>query len=892
MFNLEQAIREWKGSLHKHEIFEDALVADLELQLRDTLEALKGEGLREEEAFRTAVAKLGTPDAIAAEYRKNRTLALDRRRPWRPAKFIPALGWSYMKTAWRKMKRQKGYAFINVAGLAVGLACTLFIWLWVQDELSFDRFHANAPALFRVEQDQAGGQGTFHVYVTPYPMGPAIQAEIPEIKSAVRYQLTGSLLVRYEDKVFFENGVRAVDPSFLETFTFPLVRGDLARALADPNSVVLSEDMAKKYFGSDDPLGKTLVINNAHSLAVKGVMRRTPANSTLAQDMLVPFEFLKSLGEDIDNWGSNEIQTWVELHDPASASVVGEKITKFMTGRFLGAFRGDPEALARAQARRWPRYGLMPLTAIRLRAVFGFGQEIGTLQSVKSFSVIALLVLLIACINFMNLATARAAGRAKEVGLRKVAGALRGNIVTQFYGESGLTTVLAVLFALVIVTVLRPAFNTLAGKHIMPGAILSPPFLLGLLAATVVTAFVAGSYPSLLLSSLRPASVFRVGANAGGRSSLLRRLLVMVQFGLSIVLLVGTAVVYRQVNFMRTKALGFDRERLIYLPLRGETAAAYAAFKNELLRSPLIPAVTGTSQRPTHIADNSWGASWEGKDPESRVLIGETIADFDYPETLGIEMAAGRTFRREFATDKGGAFLVNEEVAKLMGVRPQDAVGKAFSHMGIQGPIVGVMKNYHYKSVQSPLEPMAVVASPDSVRFAIVRLGGDDVPGALKQVESAWQKVNPQFPFEYRFFDEDYGQRYRQVEQMGTILKGFAGLAVFIACLGLFGLASFLAEQRRKEVGVRKVLGASTSEVIVLLSREFTKWVILANLLAWPAAYFAARSWLQKFPYRTSIPPALFFLAGAAALGIAILTVSGQAWRAARKNPADALRYE
>jgi putative ABC transport system permease protein len=892
MFDTDQAFKEWKKALRQHEAFEEALVADLELQLRDTYEAFRGEGLTDEEAFRRATAQLGTPEAIAAEYGKNRVLALDRRRPWRPSRFIPALGLSYMKTAWRKMKRQRGYAFINVAGLAIGLACALFILLWVQDELSFDRFHANAPALFRVEQDQSGGQGIFHVNVTQYPMGPALQAGIPEIKTAVRYQPATGLLVRYDDKVFFENRVRAVDPAFLTAFTFPLLRGDRAKVLSDPRSIVITEDMATKYFGSEDPLGKILVVNNAHSLAVTGILKKVPDNSTIGFDMLVPFEFLRSLGINIDAWGANSIVTWVELYDPRAAAAAGDKITKFMAETFFESLKGNPEALARARTRQMPSYGLMPLTDIRLKAVFGFGQAVGTIQSVRSFSAIALLVLLIASINFMNLATARAAGRAKEVGLRKVSGALRRNIISQFYGESALTTVLALLAAILIVAVFRPAFNTLAGKQIQFGALLSPPFLLGMLSAVTVTAFVAGSYPSLLLSSLRPASVFRVGASAGGRSSLLRRVLVMIQFGLSIALLVGTAVVYRQVGFMQRKALGFDREQLIYMPLRGSAPSTYPALKAELLRSPLVPFVSGTGQIPTFISANSWNADWEGKDPESRILIGVTQADFDYPEVLGIEMAAGRTFLPEHGTDKGGAFLVNEEVARLMGLRPQDAVGKFFRFQGIDGPIVGVMKNYHYKPVQNPLEPMAVFVAPEAVRFAIARLAGGDVPAGLKQVESAWNTVNPRLPFEYRFFDDDFDASYRQYKQMGAILIWFAGLAVFVACLGLFGLASFLAEQRRKEIGVRKVLGASSGQVVGLLSKEFAKWVLLANVLAWPAAYFAIRSWLQKFPFRTGIPPAAFVLAGAAALAIALLTVSGQAWKAARRNPADALKYE
>ena len=891
MFDIDKAINDWKNGLRKFEALEDGAVADLELQLRDACDAQRKAGFAGEDAFRRAVAQVGSPEAIAAEFRKNRALALDRRRPWRPSRFVPALGASYIKTAWRKMKRQKGYAFINVAGLAVGLACALFIWLWVQDELGFDRFHRNAANLFRIEQDQTGGQGTFHVYVTQYPMGPAVQAAIPEISRAVRFSPVPNAIVRSGEKVFIENRVRAVDPGFLTAFTFPLLRGDGAAALKDPLSILITEETAQKYFGAEDPVGRTLVFNNTHSLAVTGVLRDAPANSSILFDMLVPFEFLRSLGVNIDAWGSNSIITWVELKDPRAASAVGEKITKFMEDRLLGSLQGNPQALAQVRARRLPRYGLMPLTDLRLKAVFGFGQAIGTVQSVKSFSLIALLVLLIACINFMNLSTARAAGRAKEVGLRKVSGALRRNIVSQFYGESGLTTALAVAAALFIIAALRPAFNSLAGKEIPLAALLSSPFLAGTLAAAAVTALVAGSYPSMLLSSLRPASIFQLGGKTGGRSSLLRSLLVMVQFGLSIALIVGTAVVYRQVKFMQFKALGFDREKLVYIPLRGDARASYPTLKDELLRSPVIPFVSGTSQIPTNISANSWGADWEGKDPENRVLVGITQADFDYPEALGIGMAAGRPFRRDIGTDRGGAFLVNEEMARLMGLSPQDAVGKVL-RFGAVGPIVGVMKNYHYKPVDSPLEPMAVVVSPEAVGFAIVRLAGGDVPAALKQVEAAWKKVNPRLPFDFRFFDDDYDQSYQTYERMGSILKWFAGLAVFVACLGLFGLASFLAEQRRREVGVRKVLGASSGQVVVLLSKEFTRWVLLANLIAWPVAFFALRAWLQKFPVRTSIPAFVFLFAGGAALAIALLTVSGQAWRSARRNPADALRYE
>ncbi len=808
---------------------------------------------------------------------------------------------NYVKVAWRNISRHKGYSFLNIIGLAVGMACALFILFWVQDELSFDRFHANAGTLYRVEQDQATGQGKFHVPVTPFPLGPALKAEIPEIKDATRAARPGDLLVRYGENAFFESRVIAVDPQIFQMFTFPLLKGDPMTALNRPGSLVISEDMARKYFAGADPMGKNVTINNSHAFTVTGVLKNIPRNSSLSFDMLVPFDFIKTLGQYNDSMGDNEIVTFVQLNPQSNAATAAEKITRLVTDRIVVEIGNDPELQKKIQSDpalrkrfenyRGPDFMLMPLADLRLFAYFGFSRNDMGIQYVYTFSIIALFVLLIACINFMNLATARSANRAKEVGLRKVVGAQRKSIIGQFYCESILTALLATAVSLVLVLLFLPVFNTLSGKMMTLASLLQGRSLLGILAVTLFTGIIAGSYPALFLSSFQPANVLKAGRSGGAKGALLRKSLVVLQFGMSILLLIGMGVVARQIDYMRNKKLGYDKEQLIYLPLRGETFSSYATLKEQLLRNPRVLNVTATHQEPTEIGSNGSSADWDGKDPSQKYLIGYAAVDFDYPETLKIEMAAGRTFSRKYATDSGRAWMVNEEVTKLMGIDPAAAIGKRFN-WGVDGTIVGVMKNFHYQSVRNAIEPLAVIVAPEELRFAIVRLKAGDIPAALEDVKRTWANVFPQYPSEYRFFDEDFGRMYQDDERMGALLKVFAGLAVIIACLGLFGLASYIAEQRTKEIGVRKFLGASSSGIVVLLSTQFAKWVLLANLLAWPCAYILMKNWLQGFAYRSAIAWWLFALTGTGTLAIALLTVSFQAFRAARQNPVDSLRYE
>ncbi len=789
---------------------------------------------------------------------------------------------NYLKVVLRNIRRHAGYSFINIAGLAIGMACCLIITMWVLDELSFDRFHQNAPDLYRVEENQSYTGRVYHVTVTPYPLAPVLKEEIPEIVEATRLVWTGSVLFRYGEKSFYENRVAAVDPSFLRMYSFPLVKGDAAAALSDPSSVVLTESTARKYFADEDPLGKIVTVNNELELKVTGVARDVPLNSTIRFAMLYPYDLLKVRKRTDESFGSNSIWTFVQLQPGASVAAVNEKIRDFIKKRAEGSVT---------------ELELFPYTRIHLHQYFGYDNNPVGIRYVYIFSVIAAFVLLIACINFMNLATARSAGRAQEVGLRKVVGALKKNLIVRFYSESMVYAFLSLIFALALVRLFLPWFNGLTGKQISLNFLTNPGILLGIAGITLATGFLAGSYPAVFLSSFSPVRVLKGSLKAGAGSALFRRILVVVQFALSVFLIIGTIVVVQQMQYLKTKSLGFDKEQILYIPLRGNTASSYEALRGELRKDSRILGVTAATHLPSAIGSNSGGVDWKGKDPQQQVLVGMSGVDYDYIDVLKIKLAEGRNFSREFESDKTEAFLVNEEVRKLMG--QESVVGEEFSFVGRKGRIVGVMNNFHFESLESKIEPLAIflidpVSPQGSWRFSylIARVSPLDIQGAVEFIRRAWGTVLPGYPLDFRFLDEQIDEMYRTEERAGQLLRNFAVLAIFIACLGLLGLASFMAEQRTREIGIRKVLGASVAQVTILLCREFFLLVLLANILAWPLAYWALNKWLGNYAYRISLGPLVFVFTLALALIIAVITVSFQAVRAAVANPANALKYE
>jgi len=785
---------------------------------------------------------------------------------------------NYIKTALRNMKKFKGYTFINIAGLAIGIACCILILLWVRDELSFDGFHKKADSLYRVVEQQyyAGGE-LFPVAVTPAPLALALKDEIPEVVNAIRIESSPRLLIRYGERMFYESDITLADPSLFAMFNFRLIKGDPETALNKINSIILTESMAEKYFGDEDPLNKDLKIGNMYDLTVTGVVENVPRNSHLQFNFIIPFEIMKMAGDPLDKWGNNSYFTYIELAENADSSTVQEKITGFIKKHLPGTST---------------TLHLQPLKRIHLYS--DFTADVpghGDVKYVYIFSLVALFVLIIACINFMNLTTARSGNRAKEVGMRKVTGAQRVDIVKQFLGESMLFVFISFLLALGIVLLLLPAFNNLSGKQLSLFTGESIDFLAALIGVAILTGLISGSYPVLYLSSFQPVAVLKGALRSGPRSSTFRRVLVVIQFSLSIFLIISTAVIHSQLEYIRNRKLGYDKEHVIYMRIGMNAVRYYEPYKREAMTSPDILGIGWSSQLPAYIVNSTSSVNWPGKDPNESILMHNTAVDYDFIETMNMEILGGRNFSREFPTDEKEAFILNEEAARLLG--EDSPVGKPFTLWEIKGKVIGVVKNFHFKSLNTRVEPLVVrLLKPQPYSYMFIRIRGENVTESIKYLEKTWRDIATVFPFEYQFLDEYYDRTYRAEQRMGKLFNAFTTLAIFIACLGLLGLASFLAEQRTKEIGIRKVLGASVSNIILLLSREFVLLVAISNVLAWPLAFYLMNKWLENYAYHASIN-LLYFLASAlAALGIALLTVSYQAFRAASSDPIDSLRYE
>ncbi len=782
---------------------------------------------------------------------------------------------NYFKVTLRNIVRHKGYAFLNIAGLALGLAGAILISLWVLSETSFNRFHENADSLYRVEFDQNYSGKLFHVGVTPVPLAPALKESIPEIVDASRYFRVGEFLVRVGDNAFYEDNARVVDPSFFRIFTFPAVEGDPFAALSAPDSLVLTESSARRYFPDGPAFGKTVNINNQRDAVVRAIIRDVPANSDLGFDVLVPYAYLASRGFE-EVWTNNSISTYIQLKPGQDPAAVSKKIQDIV-GR-----RRPVEDVT---------FSLKPLVDLHLRSHFGFETPGGAARYVSIFSLAAAIVLLIACINFMNLATARSSRRAREVGLRKVVGARRSQVVGQFFGESILFAAMALVLAAGLVAALLPAFNRLSGKSIGFGTMLGWPILPGLAALTILTGVLSGVYPALVLSSFRPALVLKGLVRAGLRSAAFRKILVVVQFSASAGLMIGTTVVFRQVDFMRGKSPGFDRDHVVALQIRGDIVKSYQTLKKSLLQNNRVLGVTAATAKPTRIGSNSDSANWEGKDPNWSLSTNMIYVDADFPETIAVPIVEGRSFRNVDPPAGEPEFVINETLARLIEADPVEGI--RFSYGGPQGRIVGVIKDFHFDTLESKIEPLVVLQGRDeNYRYILVRLDKADIREGISALEATWEGILPGYPFEYSFLDEDFNDVYAAEERMGGILRAFAAFAVLIGCLGLFGLAAYAAERRTKEIGIRKILGASITEVVALLCREFLILVGFANLIAAPVTVLLMRNWLGRYAYRTEMGAAVFAGVLLVTMAVALLTVIFQALRAAAANPVKSLRYE
>jgi putative ABC transport system permease protein len=797
---------------------------------------------------------------------------------------------NYLKIAFRNISRHKGYTFLNVAGLAIGIAACLLIALYVRNELSYDTYHTAADRLYRVAIDIQTKTGNRVFAQTSAPLAAALQRDFPQVEKATRLSKQSNQLVTYgPEKNFYENNFYLADPSIFEVFSLPLLKGNAQTALNLPGTLVITAELAKKYFGNAEPLGKILKVNN-EPFEVTGVLQSLPYNSHLKMDLitsLATWEKQDWYKKDVaDNWHSTMFYTYIKAKEQVNIPVFEKQVVN------------AADKYVREQIKDWGfgyHYFLQPVKAIHLHSQLKDEAQVpGNAINVYILMVVAVLIILIASLNYINLTTAQSANRAKEVGVRKVIGATKRPLMIQFLCESLLLTFMALLLALVIVFVIRPLFETLSGQTYNFSLILTPQFVFILLALTTLLGIAAAIYPALVLASFRPVAVLKGSLPFGAKGAGLRQVLVVCQFTISLVLLVGTIMVYRQLNFMKDQSLGFNKEQMLILPVRGTSIAEnYEQIKSEFQRHPAVVSATTSASVPGQEVQN-FSISLKGEADDKGQAMYYLFTDFDFLKTYGIKIIAGRDFDKTIQTDKESAFLINEKAIKAFGwTTPEEAIGKKLAAgFGGEGEIIGVYKDFHYRSLQAPIEPLVLAIVPWRLNTISLRLNTKDLPATMAFVQQKWQELFPQNPYEYAFLDEEFNKQYLADEKTGRTFLVFTGIAIFISCLGLFGLATFVAQQRTKEIGVRKVLGASVTNIVGLVSKDFVKLVVISFVIATPLSYALISKWLENFATRIAIGWTTFALAGLALLAIALLTVSYQSIKAALANPVKSLRNE
>mgnify|MGYP001096394331 CR=1 FL=1 len=783
---------------------------------------------------------------------------------------------NYLKVALRNIKRHKGYSFINIAGLAIGMACCVVLFLYIQNELSYDRFHEKADQIYRIIS-QSGKDGQVDRFATtPAPLAPALLKDFPEFEKAVRIGKNVFEII-YLNKRFYEK-VLFADPEIFDVFTFSLIKGNPKTLLSEPHSLVISEKIGRKYFGDEEPVGKILSFNNSSDYKITGVFKNIPQNSHLRFDFLVSFSEYAS--RHFGKWGISNYYTYVLLPKNYPLDEFRNKMPNFVE-----KYRGKETRYVHKF-----KYILQPITRIHLYSNLRIEISPNSdINNIYIFSLIALFILLIACFNYMNLSTARYTIRSKEVGMRKVIGATRTQLIRQFIGETFVISFISLILTLTLVEMFLPFFNNLSGRELKTDYFDNPILFIFLVGIIIFVSFISGSYPAFFISAFQPVKVLKGMLKEAARTHLLRRLLVVSQFTVSIIFIITTAIIFGQLNYMKNKKLGYEKDHLIMIHINEkEILKKNETVKSEFLKNPDVLSVCSSSFFPGR---KLWYQSYwhEGADDESYPMIHWIAVDNDFLDTFQIELVEGRNFSREFLGDTKNAYILNEEAVKEIGWKMP--LGKQFRIID-RGPVVGVVKNFHFFSLHQKIEPLALLIYPSGFEYFSVRIRPERVPKTLKFLKNRWNEFSMNQSFEYSFLDEDYDNLYETEERLTKIFAYVALLSIFIACLGLFGLASFLIERRTKELGIRKILGASVPNLFLVLSKQFIKCVLVANIIAWPVSYYAMHRWLQGFAYRTNMGLWTFILAGLMSIMIALITVSFRAFKAATANPVDSLRYE
>ncbi|MDN5284985.1 MAG: transporter permease [Mucilaginibacter sp.] len=790
---------------------------------------------------------------------------------------------NYFKIALRNLWKHKVFSFINITGLSIGITACFFIFMYVGFELSYDKFHSKADRIYRLVTDIKTPTETMNTGITAWPFAPNIKNDFPEVESFVRIS-GGSFLVRRGDVKFQEEKSAFADSTFFKVFDFKLLKGDPRTALSAPASIVFTETAAKKYFGNANPMGQTVLITgDAIPAIVTGLMKDMPENSQIKADMLISMSSLtQKFNKGLDNqWGNFGATSYLLLKPGTNPKALEAKFPGFIENH---------NGKERKSSQMFYTFFLEPLKSVYLYSKRG-GQDSGSITNVYIFGIVAIFILLIACINFVNLTTARSVERAKEVGIRKVVGAEKSQLASQFIGESVVLCLIAFVLTILFSVLLLPLFNQLAGKTISAGVFSNWYYVLILLVTSVAIGLIAGIYPALVLSSFKPVMVLKGRFSSGNKGNALRKALVISQFSISIALIIGTIIVYTQMNFMQNRDLGFSKDQMLILDTNGDPAAD--AFKQAI---SILPGVKSTANSSSVPGGGNSGAYSEIENKKGDLQIANLdlyFVDYDYVNQFKIKMVAGRAFSREFGTDTAQAMLLNEAAVKMFGYSsPQQAVGRRFKQWGREGKIVGVMKDFHFRSLQEVIKPLSMRIELKQLGLISVKVSPQNITGTIAAIENKWKTLIPTRPFNYYFLDEFFDRQYRSEQRFGKLFFNFAVLAILISCLGLLGLASYSTLQRTREIGIRKVLGATVPGIVNMLSKDFLILVIISFFIAAPVSWFFMHKWLQDFAYRINISWWIFVLAGILAVLIALATISYQAIRAAMSNPVKSLRSE
>jgi putative ABC transport system permease protein len=807
---------------------------------------------------------------------------------------------NYFKMAWRNLMKYKFISFINLFGLTMGLACCLLITVYILHETSFDKYNKNANRVYRVTRtfNNKDGVVSLRLGTIAPAFGPLITNYFPDIQKMTRLLPNGKTPMRYGEKIFNEERVFFADENLFDVFSVNVVKGNPQKALLDPYSIMLTEDAAKKYFGDEDPINKVIRMNNQLNLKVTGIYKSFPGNAHMHPELMVSFNTLKDTivyGEKQlqTSFGNNSFLTYLLLPENYPAKNIEAQFPAFLDAKVnLG------RTSATVSTSSMTKLGLQKLTDIHLRSHLDYeAEENGDITRVYIFSAIALIILLIACINYMNLSTARSTLRAKEIGIRKVAGATRAELIAQFLSESVLVSSMAMVLAMAAATLILPSLNKLSGLHLSIEPLLHWQWIILFLLIPFIVGILSGIYPALFMSAFQPAKTLKGLFRVGGKTISLRKALVVSQFGISIVLIITTAIVFQQLNYLQNAKMGYNKDHVLVLPYYFNSNSQYESFRNELLTANGVRNMGRSSRVPTGRLLDSQNAASESGDSLQPVNteLKYLATDHDFIPSYGIEMAAGRNFSRSFTTDTSG-FVINEATVQTLGWgTPDKAIGKNFKYGNVKGKIIGVVKDFHFESLHQRIVPLVMLLLKPEQNFynqLSVKMNSNNMEGSVKSLEKLWRSYLPEIPFEFNFMDDNFNKLYVAEQRQSKLFSIFACIAIFIACLGLLGLSSFAITQRVKEIGIRKVLGAGTGTIVVLLSKDFLKLVVIAALIAFPVAWFAMDKWLADFAYRISISWWIFIVAGIIAAAIALITVSIQAIKAAMANPVKSLRTE